>query len=479
MSRLDAIIVAVLLAAFLLFVEARIPAGPYSYDESDYMYAASLGVWANYVDTPSRSVAEFVSMGLRYGTEEELRVELSTHARSIDDVNFYRHWHGPLYTYFLTLASPWKHNEQAMRALTLLFPVTTFLLIYAGAFWLLGAKLGRTAAIVAGSLFLWSYPATMSAELAPHQLFVLCSTASLLAAAKVLETGERRYWYAAVAAAGVTFATLGVAFVLLPVLGVGAWIERRRLALDWKLACRSMGVFLAALLVVWPASILKLSILKSYMFMVYLALFRRAPWGETTFLDTWRVRLLGSPVDWLLVVSAVVVYWRCRGLSERRMTLPMLAFGGLMLLTLLRMKTEGVRYLTPFLPALQVFAGFTLGSALASWRSRARHAVLLALCVLIAWNTARQVRTHPLSVDPRPAALLAAIRDQGLAEKALLIPQGDVPVIHYYFPRTHLKGYLSENNIAAELASHRYDAVLHSGYPVRLSAPDSITAAPK
>jgi len=129
MSRLDAIIVAVLLAAFLLFVEARIPAGPYSYDESDYMYAASLGVWANYVDTPSRSVAEFVSMGLRYGTEEELRVELSTHARSIDDVNFYRHWHGPLYTYFLTLASPWKHNEQAMRALTLLFPVTTFFLI--------------------------------------------------------------------------------------------------------------------------------------------------------------------------------------------------------------------------------------------------------------------------------------------------------------------------------------------------------------
>lgn len=479
MSRLDAILIAALIAVFLLFAQARIPAGPYSYDESDYMHAASLGFWANYSDTPARSIWEFVRTGLHYGTDEKLRVDLSMHARSVDDVNFYRHWHGPLYTYFLTLASPWRHNEQAMRALTLLFPVATFLLIYAGAFWLFGARLARAAAIAAGSLFLCSYPTLMSAEIAPHQLFVLCSTATLLVAAKALQTGARRHWYTAVALGGATFATLGVAFVLVPVLGLVAWIERRRLALDWVFAWRSVGVFLGALLVVWPAAILKLSLLKTYMFMVYLALFRRAPWGETTFLDTWRVRLFSSPLDWLLVAAALVVYWRSRCLPERRAALPWLAFGGLMLVTLLRMKAEGVRYLTPFLPALQVFAGFTLGVALTMWRSRARHAALAALCALIGWNTARQVAAHPPRVDPRPAAVLAAIRAQGLAEKALLVPQNDVPVVHYYFPRAQLKGYLDESGIAAELASRRYDAVLHPGYPVRLPAPDSTTAAPK
>ncbi len=150
-----------------------------------------------------------------------------------------------------------------------------------------------------------------------------------------------------------------------------------------------------------------------------------------------------------------------------------------MLLTLLRMKTEGVRYLTPFLPALQVFAGFTLGGALAAWRSRSRYAVVVALCALIAWNTARQVSAHPLSIDPRPAALLAAVRGQGLAEKDLLVPQVDVPVIHYYFPRTRLKGYLDENAVPAELAARSYDAVLYPGYPVRLWAPERAGAAPK
>lgn len=477
MSRVDLVAVAAIVAVFLLAVQARIPAGPYSYDESDYMYAASMGLWGNYADTPSRSVIEIARMGLRYGTAEGKRTELSSTARSYDDVNFYRHWHGPLYTYWLALLSPWKYNEQVMRASTLVFPITTFLLIYAGAFWLLGAKLGRIPAIAAGSLFLWSYPTMSSAELAPHQVFVLCTTATLVAAAKALQTGERRYWYAAAALCGVTFATLAVAFVLVPVLMLVAWLERKRLGLDWKFAFRSAGVALGALIVVWPASILKLSILKSYMFMVYLVLFRRAPWGEVTFLETWRVRLFSSPVDWILIVAAVVVYWRWKSWTHRRAALPFLAFAVLMLLTLLRMKTEGVRYLTPFLPAFQIFAGFVIGAAVAGWR--ARYVALAALCAVIAGNTARQIAAHPPSIDPRPAAMLAAIRDEGMTDKSLLVPQNDVPVIHYYYPRTRLKGYLDESEISKEAAGRGYDAVLYRGYPVRLLAPGAADGAPK
>jgi len=479
MSRLDAVLIAAVLAVFLLFAQARVPAGPFSYDESDYMYAASFGFWANYVDSPSRSVVEIARTGLHYGTSEAHRVALSSGARAIDDVNFYRHWHGPLYTCWLTLLSPYKHNEQAMRAFNLVFPCATFLLIYLGALWLFGLRAGRLAGVLSGSLYLWSYPTIMSGELAPHQLFVLCSVASLLAAAKTLQAGERRYWYAALAVAGVTFSTLGVAFVLLPVLGVVAWLERRSLALDRGLIYRSAGVFLAALLVVWPAAILKLSLLKSYMFMVYLALFRRSPWGEVTFLETWRARLFNSPVDWVLLAAGVWVCWRMRKLAERRAALPFLAFGILMLAALLRMKTEGVRYLTPFLPALQVFAGFVLGGALAQWRPRARNAAVVALCALIAGNSTRQVAAHPLSVDPRPAAILAAIRDEGMTDKALLVPQGDVPMIHYYFPRTRLKGYLQESAIAQELAADGYGAVLYPGYPVRLLKLGPAVAAPK
>jgi hypothetical protein len=46
----------------------------------------------------------------------------SSGARAIDDVNFYRHCIGPLYTCWLTLLSPYKHNEQANAAFNLASP---------------------------------------------------------------------------------------------------------------------------------------------------------------------------------------------------------------------------------------------------------------------------------------------------------------------------------------------------------------------
>jgi hypothetical protein len=57
--------------------------------------------------------------------------------------------------------------------------------------------------------------------------------------------------------------------------------------------------------------------------------------------------------------------------------------------------------------------------------------------------------------DPRPPAVLKYIRDNRLEEKTLLVPQADLPMIHYYFPRTHLVG----NNDKSP------------SYPVRVESP--------
>jgi hypothetical protein len=43
-----ALIAVALLASFLWFPAGKIPSGPYNYDESDYMFAVSRGVWANW-----------------------------------------------------------------------------------------------------------------------------------------------------------------------------------------------------------------------------------------------------------------------------------------------------------------------------------------------------------------------------------------------------------------------------------------------
>ena len=55
----------------MLFYVSRgtIIPSPYTYDEPDYMYAASLGGVANAVDSPSMPLIEFVKTGLDRGRD--------------------------------------------------------------------------------------------------------------------------------------------------------------------------------------------------------------------------------------------------------------------------------------------------------------------------------------------------------------------------------------------------------------------------
>src|SRR2546422_836314 len=76
---------------------------PFAYDEADYMYAGSRGFLANYLDQPSLSLPEFIRRGMELSKNRGLGVEMSQYVRASGDIAFYRHYHGPIYTYWLAL----------------------------------------------------------------------------------------------------------------------------------------------------------------------------------------------------------------------------------------------------------------------------------------------------------------------------------------------------------------------------------------
>jgi hypothetical protein len=145
----------VLLAIFFLLVRRQVFTWPYYYDEADYMYAASLGLHANYADAPAQSLFDFVRIGMSKGKGAVERAEMSREIRRSDDVNFYRHWHGPLYFYWLLALAPFHLSEPATRSWSYAFPVLTFLFIYAGSLWLLPGREGILAGILGGAFYLW------------------------------------------------------------------------------------------------------------------------------------------------------------------------------------------------------------------------------------------------------------------------------------------------------------------------------------
>src|SRR5579871_472902 len=139
------------LVALLLFLITRdISRGPYIYDEADYMYAASLGYFANWTDTPTLAFPEFLRIGLNQGKQTGGRQELSEFIRQSNDVLFYRHWHGPLYHFFLIPVSRLGFNEHGVRSALLVIPVFTLIAIYFGCLWLIPGTRGVFAALFAG-----------------------------------------------------------------------------------------------------------------------------------------------------------------------------------------------------------------------------------------------------------------------------------------------------------------------------------------
>jgi hypothetical protein len=422
-----------ILLALLLFVMARnVSPDPYIYDEADYMYAASLGFAANYTDTPALPLAEFIRTGLGRGRDAGQRQALSELIRSSSDVVFYRHWHGPLYIYFLIPVSRLGLNEQAVRTIMLAIPALTLAVIYFGCLY----ARGILAALLGSVLFVSSSAVVRTTELAPHHLFVLCSLCSLFLLAK-------NYWYPAVVMAGLAFCTMEIAFVLIFTLAL--------FVRGWRVAARSLAVFGVTVLVVWPAALYKLSFLKSYLFMAYLALFRKSPWGDVGFLETWRGRFVDSPLEWLAIVASLAIYFRMRAAHQK----PFLAYGAMMVIATLRILTSTARYSLLFMPALDVFAGITLIEFLASLSRRTVYALL----ALLAISDYRFV-AHARKPDPRPGEVLSYIRQHQLEEKALLVPQDDLPMIHYYFPRTHLRGYYGPQPAASDFDRFAPDEIL-------------------
>lgn len=428
-------------AVFLLLITRNVSPEPYVYDEADYMYAATLGFQANWSDTPSISIGDFVRSGLGRGD----RQALSEQIRGSNDVLFYRHFHGPLFHYLLIPISRLGWNERGVRMAMLAIPAASLAVIYFGCLWLMPGPAG----FLAAALFAASHSVIWSTELAPHQLFALCSLACLILLAKWIATGLRSFWYAAAVAAGLAFCTLEIAIVLILTMLIA-------FRGDLRFAAKSLGAFLATVIVIWPAAIVRLSFLKSYAAMAYLAL-RREPWGPAGFIDTWRTRFLDSPVEWALIVLALILWfgkWRYY---------PLGLFVALMLLATSRVLTTTPRYSLMFVPVLDLLAGLTLVRLGGLLRRPASVAVVALVTAGLYGSVWWQLAHQPHNSNPHYAAVVTYIHQNRLENKSLLVPQADLATLHYYFPAMRLRGYSTGEPNAVDYAGFSADATLHSG----------------
>lgn len=442
---------------FLYSVSGWAPSGTYSFDESDYLFSCERGMLAHWLDRPSLSLAEFAAAGWKNRQPENRKV-LSELVRSGGYIDFYRHWHGPLYYYWLAAVSfPLRADEQAARQSTLFFHGLTFCVMW----WGVRRLRGVLAAVLCSGAYLISYTNVNTAsQLAPHALFVLLFVIALLALAFLRQSGERKWWYVAVVATALAFATLEVALVLVATLMATCWLERDGAFAGWRraewmrFALRSVGLFVAVALVVWPAGIYKLNFLKGYAMMAFLSVFRKAAWGTVTVAETWVARVAGSPVEWIWMGLGLAagLWWMLRGNPRGRILAPMAVYGALMLAVLFKVATDEPRYQAPFMACLQMLGGLVLADGLSRFSKPAQWGAAAAALLLLAVNAWPAYDANRPKPESPWRTAIAGMAGRDLEGKTVLIPQRVMPVFRYYLRQVRWRTYVEGEDSAQALS---------------------------
>ena len=86
-------------------------------------------------------------------------------------------------------------------------------------------------------------------------------------------------------------------------------------------------------------------------------------------------------------------------------------------------------------------------------------------CCGTLWERLVSGRPPAPQSNPRSAAVLTYIHQNELENKTVLVPQADLPTLHYYFPGMRLRGYFGREPAIAERTDFEADATIAAAEP--------------
>ncbi|MGA1995890.1 MAG: hypothetical protein ABSH45_08930 [Bryobacteraceae bacterium] len=433
-----------IVGAVSFFFAASTSGAPFPYDEADYMYAGTRGFTANFLDRDAIPFSEYVRKGLELVHHPEERVSISKFVRSSGDLSFYRHYHGPVYAYWLALWHAFgAQSEVTYRASGIPLHALAALAL----FWLFLAafpELPPEAAFLAAVLFVMNRTALLAATIiTQHVVFEVLSLLTLFAAALFFRTGQLRWWYLTAILAGAGFATVELAPVLMGALLLSLlllrWKDGYRALAGWLV--RGAVWFLLTLLVLWPKGLLELNALKGYLYLAYIAI-QRKTFSPISAKDLWVFKFKTYPAEFVLPMAAMLAaVWLIRRPKARPALVPFVCYGALFFLVTLKVTAPFTYYHASLMSTLAVVTGYVLGEIWLHTRALARIAVAAVVVLSLVWLDTTLYRERMIERQAPSLAtdVLSYIARSGV--KKLFLPFELVPTLHYYRPDVAAAGY--------------------------------------
>ncbi len=281
---------------------------PLTYDEGDYYIAVQRGFWTNWTDHDDLSIVEFVSMGLDAVGDADARVRLSNYIRESGSTMFLRHYHPPL-AYYPAIALSGITGGLPLQwqlRLSNLFWILLWISVLTVLAWkredartpliaVLPASAAYAMAVVGFNMHL-PFGLMFSLFLYCLYLYERGGGATMLRLAQ---------FFFAATLVSVAYGMFVTFFLVLLLLWRYYKAGDRRAFLLRVL--KSVGWVMLFMLLLWPAAIINLNLLKNWVFTIYIGLFRIS--AEAVVFDNWVDLLFGkwnsSPLELLLLLSLI------------------------------------------------------------------------------------------------------------------------------------------------------------------------------
>jgi hypothetical protein len=465
---------------FYFTYRSRISGVSFDIDEADYMYSLEKGFSAHYFDRNTLSIRTFIETGFSKGMKRDKDTELSKMIRSADDITLFRHFHGPLYFYYMILAEKFVgKSERAVRTASLFLLYISSIVMLSGCLMVLGGRRGRIPSFLTALLALLSPSLFFTASMvSPHAMYVVWCSLSLFCMVQAVATGKKMWLYISAFVVAVTFLTTEYVVVLLIcwVVSVIAVYRKDRSAFRsrGRFILNSLIIYAGVITVLWPAAFFKMSLLKSNLVIAYTFFLRGIIRSSQPLLEFWWNRIAASPVEYGIIAMGVIVTVYCVVVKKKISLLPLLLYLVLIMLMEVRHLAPVPTYVSSIVIAGFAAAGITL-TVIFEKKTWVPICLLSFLCIA----SFIQLRFYYLPCQLSPRLLLrteiTTFLKKEMPEK-VLVARPMLSLIHYYFRGMTADSYIYESaskeqqitDIKASLTMHAdYNGIIYTGKSVR------------
>jgi hypothetical protein len=206
---------------------------------------------------------------------------------------------------------------------------------------------------------------------------------------------------------------------------------------------RSVGFLLLVIAALWIGGIIKLTLVKNYLFFAYFTIVRGGEYGSGNFVDAWSRRFTDSPVICIFAL-ATIIYIVCT-YKKHTTLLPYLVYPLLVLITSLRNTSISPTYVSSIFPPIFLLSGIALFEM-----SKGKRVVFpLLITIVIALSSAFFLRPPAIFSSGSGAnkinrGLVAFFKTEHRADSNIVVPRIYLPTLHYYNSDKHFAAYAEE-----------------------------------